>query len=229
MGKVFGPHCLTWCCNYTVWALWKLSSVPGASPGGLVYCSFLLCLNCFQHIWDMKQDLSGVQRNASDKKLRQAVLPVGSVNGVNRQFLAGWHSYSMFIFLSDTFDQKRMINQLILILLCLLDRLTWRVYLHLTQMWLQMKKLPLVQRRHPHLHPHVLRSTKLQRWVPVYLETTAPNLCDAIWKNRYKQKNSVFFFDYLPSFYILHSRYSLSETKELRLAQVDACLKLAAP
>lgn len=50
----------------------------------------------------MKQDVSGVQRNASDKNHRQAALPVGIVNEVNRPiihiqclFFCEWHIWSV--------------------------------------------------------------------------------------------------------------------------------------
>ena len=54
-----------------------------------VHCCFLLCYNCFWPICDMKCDVSNVQCIASDKDQRQAALPVGNGNRVNRQFLLG--------------------------------------------------------------------------------------------------------------------------------------------
>lgn len=30
--SLFGPPCITWCCN---WRVWPLASMPGALPGGL--------------------------------------------------------------------------------------------------------------------------------------------------------------------------------------------------
>lgn len=53
------------------------------------------------------------------------------------------------------------------------DRSTWKVYLHLTQMWLQMKKFPPVQRLRPHPHQHVWRSTKLQRCASLCIHVLA--------------------------------------------------------
>lgn len=52
------------------------------------------------------------------------------------------------------------------------NRLTWKVYLHLTRTWLQMKKYPPVQRLRPLRRQRVWRSTRLQRcaslWVHVW-------------------------------------------------------------
>lgn len=47
-------------------------------------------------------------------------------------------------------------------LICL-HRLTWKVYLHLTQTWLPSRKSPPVRRPRPLLHLHVWRSARLQR------------------------------------------------------------------